>query len=89
MAYMQNSNAQHLLIADLIKNQSEILGLSVAVGLAKKVLGLSVSPSGEVIDVVGDPNAVLTQLVGQYAHVSGEISQAIFESTAELHKIAV
>lgn len=63
-------------MTEVISKQSVILGPEIAIMRAKSVQGLVLTPSGEVVDVSGNPKEVLKQLIERYAELSGQVVRA-------------
>lgn len=61
------------LINDIIAKQTLILGPDIVLLKARSVSGLQLDDSGKVIDISGDPQKVLEDLINQYIVLSGEI----------------
>ncbi|GMQ95005.1 MAG: hypothetical protein BMS9Abin13_115 [Patescibacteria group bacterium] len=61
------------LIAEIVAKQTVILGPKIAILKARNVEGLVVSDDGSVIEVKGNPDKVLQQLIDQYVELSGQI----------------
>lgn len=68
------------IITDLIQKQMVMLGPNVALGQVRKVEGLKVSDEGVVIELSGDPQAVLSLVASQYMALSGAIAKMTLES---------
>ncbi|KKR79961.1 MAG: hypothetical protein UU73_C0006G0034 [Candidatus Daviesbacteria bacterium GW2011_GWA1_41_61] len=68
------------IITDLIKKQMVMLGPNVALGQVRRVEGLKVSDEGVVVELTGDPQAVLSAVARQYMALSGAIAQMTLES---------
>lgn len=79
------------IITEIIARQSIILGPDIAILKARSVVGLSVDDKGIVIDIKGDGNTVLQQLVNTYVELSGMIVKnalgSIFEKYPEINKV--
>lgn len=79
------------IISEIIARQSIILGPDIAVLKARGVPGLKVNDEGKVVDIEGDGNAVLQQLVNTYVELSGMIVKnalgSIFEKYPDINKI--
>lgn len=79
------------IISEIIARQSIILGPDIAVLKARSVSGLIVNDEGKVVDIKGDGNAVLQQLVNTYVELSGMIVKnalgSIFEKYPEINKV--
>lgn len=71
------------LLSDLIKKQMVMLGPAVALSKARKVAGLTVSDSGQVSAISGDPQEALKALAGEYMALSGQIAQMTLDSLLE------
>lgn len=71
------------LLSDLIKKQMVMLGPSVAISQARKVVSLTVSETGDVIAISGEAQAALNQLVTEYMNLSGQIAQTTLQSLLE------
>ena len=71
------------LLTDLIKKQMVMLGPSVALSKARKVIGLTVDDSGQVSAISGDPQEALKALAGEYMALSGQIAQMTLDSLLE------
>jgi len=72
-------------ITEIIKKQMDILGPTVAVSIAQKVPAVKVAPTGEVLEVIGDPNSALEQVAEAYIAFSGEISKMILRSVMKTY----
>lgn len=71
------------LLSDLVKKQMIMLGPSVAIAKARKVLELTVAEDGQVTAISGDPRAALEKLAGEYMSLSGQIAQTTLQSLLE------
>ena len=60
-------------MSEIIAKQAVILGPNMAVARARKVSELTVSDSGTVTAIQGEPSAVLEKLIATYVELSGEI----------------
>lgn len=60
------------IIEALIKKQSNLIGLSMAISKAHKVNGISIDDNGRVIDIRGDGKTVLGGIVKEYSFLSGD-----------------
>lgn len=67
-------------LTDLIKKQMVMLGPNVALGQARKVTGLTVTDDGSVIELIRDPQQILSEVAKQYMALSGQIAQMTLES---------
>ena len=65
------------LISEIIRKQIDILGPEIAIRKANNVAGLKVKDDGTVLDIGGEPQAILQKLVGEYISLSGEIVKNI------------
>ena len=72
-------------ISDIIKKQMEIVGPVVALSVAQKATFVKVSPSGDVLEIIGDPKSALEQVAEAYIAFSGEISKMILKSVIKSH----
>lgn len=79
------------IISEIIARQSIILGPDIAVLKARSVVGLTVNDKGIVLDIKGDGNVVLQQLVNTYVELSGMIVKnalgSIFEKYPDIKKV--
>lgn len=79
------------IISEIIARQSIILGPDISVLKARSVPGLTVNDEGRVLDIKGDGNAVLQQLVNTYVELSGMIVKnalgSIFEKYPDINKV--
>lgn len=79
------------IISEIIARQSIILGPDIAVLKARSVVGLTVDDKGIVLDIKGDGNFVLQQLVNTYVELSGMIVKnalgSIFEKYPDIKKV--
>lgn len=71
------------MLSDLIKKQMVMLGPNVALGIARKVSGLTVGEDGTVTDVTGDPQLVMEGVAKQYMNLSGQIAQMTLTTILE------
>lgn len=70
---MEQNEQYKKVITEIIAKQSVILGPDMAVMRARKVPGVEISSSGEVVSVEGDPAIVLEKLIESYVELSGQI----------------
>ena len=70
---MDEKTQYSLLISEIIKKQSVILGPEIAILKARSVSGLMVDNDGKVTGVGSDPKETLKNLVDQYVELSGQI----------------
>jgi len=79
------------IISEIIARQSIILGPDIAILKARSVNGLQVSDDGKVINIEGEGNVVLQQLVNAYVELSGMIVKnamsSIFEKYPDINKV--
>lgn len=68
------------LISEIIEKQTVILGPDIAVLKARNVLGLMIDNSGKVVDVKGNPQDVVQQLIDEYVQLSGQIVKGALSS---------
>jgi len=61
------------IISEIIARQSVILGPDIAILKARTVDGLTINDEGRVVDIKGDGNAVMQQLINTYVELSGMI----------------
>lgn len=74
-----NQNDYQNLFSELIQKQIVILGPDIAVLKARNVSGLKVADNGAVIQMNGNPQELLNQLVDQYVQLSGLIVKKAME----------
>lgn len=72
-------------LSDLIQKQMIILGPSVALGTAKKVVALTIAADGKVTEISGDPISAIKQIAQAYMNLSGQIAQNTLDSILEQH----
>lgn len=70
---MDKKEQYKALLSEIISKQIVILGPSISVIKARNVSGLSVSDEGEVLEISGDPETALKELIDQYVELSGQI----------------
>ena len=68
------------LFSAVIKKQIEILGTDIVLARVKKVSGINVDQSGNVIIVTGQTQFLLEQLTDQFLELSGLIVKKTMES---------
>lgn len=67
------NNYEHI-ASEIIKYQIKIIGSVVAIGLAEKVTGLSVTnPKNITVEITGEPKKVINDLVGQCEFLWGKL----------------
>ena len=71
------------LMSDLVKKQMVMLGPTVAVTKARKVVALTVSDDGQVMAITGEQKAALAKLTGEYMSLSGAIASATLNTLLE------
>lgn len=88
---MENKEKYQGLISEIIAKQSDILGPEIAVLKARSVEGLKLDDSGKVLEIDGDPQAVLQKLVDTYVALSGQIVKiamgSLFEKYPDIKKV--
>jgi len=72
-------------ITEIIKKQMDILGPAAALSIAQKVSAVKVSPTGEVMEIIGNPKSALEQVAEAYIAFSGEISKMILKSVIKAY----
>lgn len=87
---MEQKESYMAIMSEIIAKQAVILGPEIAVLKARNVSGLSIGNDSKVIDVTGDPAAMLQELINEYIALSGEIvknvMKPIFEKYPEIVK---
>jgi hypothetical protein len=71
------------MLTDLIQKQMIVLGPNIALDKARKVPGLTVGDSGEVLGISGNAQMVLKNVAGEYMNLSGQIAQMTLDSLLE------
>lgn len=71
------------MLTDLIQKQMVVLGPNIALDKAKKIAGLKVTEDGTVLDMDGDPQAVLKGVANEYMALSGQIAQMTLNTLLE------
>lgn len=71
------------MLSDLIKKQMVMLGPNIALDKARKVPGLKLDDSGEVLEMDGDPRMVLKGVANEYMTLSGQIAQMTLNTLLE------
>ncbi len=71
------------MLTDLIQKQMVVLGPNIALDKARKIPGLQVTDTGEVLDMDGDPQMVLKGVANEYMTLSGEIAQMTLNTLLE------
>lgn len=67
------------LMSELIKKQIIILGPDISLAKARGVAGLKVADDGSITEIVGDPKAILSQLIDEFVSLSGLIVKKTME----------
>lgn len=68
------------LFSELIKKQMMVLGPDITLAKVKNVTGITVTPTGEVQKIEGDPQQLLQALINQFVELSGMIVKKTMES---------
>lgn len=80
------------LTSEIIAKQAVILGPDIAILKARSVEGLTISEEGKVVDIKGDLNIVLQELVNTYVELSGMIVKnalgSIFDKYPKIKNVA-
>lgn len=80
------------LTSEIIAKQAVILGPDIAILKARSVDGLTISEEGKVVDIKGDLNMVLQELVNTYVELSGMIVKnalgSIFDKYPKIKNVA-
>lgn len=77
---MDNLSQYQSMLSDLIKKQMVMLGPNVALGQARKVMGLQVGDDGTVTAITANPQTVLQEVANKYLALSGAIAQMTLQS---------
>lgn len=67
------------LLTQVIQKQMVILGPSITLAKARNVKGLTVSDDGTVVNMVGQPQALIQGLIDQFVQLSGLIVKKTME----------
>ena len=70
---MDQNEQYKIVMSEIIAKQSVILGPEIAILRARKVLELTVSNDGNVVEVKGDSSEALKKLIDSYVDLSGQI----------------
>lgn len=77
---MPNSEESKRVLSEVIKRQMAILGPDITLAKVKNVAGLEIDSAGNVINVSGDTQEVLQNLINQFVELSGLIVKKTMES---------
>ena len=80
---MSDQEEYKKMLTDLIQKQMVVLGPNIALDKAKKIAGLKVTDDGTVLDMDGDPQAVLKGVANEYMALSGLIAQMTLNTLLE------
>ena len=80
---MSDQEEYRKMLTDLIQKQMVVLGPNIALDKAKKIAGLKVTDDGTVLDMDGDPQAVLKGVANEYMALSGLIAQMTLNTLLE------
>lgn len=80
---MSDQEEYKKMLTDLIQKQMVVLGPNIALDKAKKIAGLKVADDGTVLDMDGDPQAVLKGVANEYMALSGLIAQMTLNTLLE------
>ncbi len=67
------------LLTEVIKKQILILGPQIVVAKVRSVSGIQVDDNGVVLEVTGDPQKIIQDLINQFVSLSGEIVKKTME----------
>lgn len=67
------------LLTQVIQKQMVILGPSITLAKARNVKGLTVADDGSVVNMVGQPQALIQGLIDQFVQLSGLIVKKTME----------
>lgn len=70
---MDQTEQYKAVMTEIIAKQSVILGPDMSIMRAKKVEGVTISESGEITSISGDPADALKRLIDTYVELSGQI----------------
>lgn len=71
------------MLSSLIEKQIEILGRDVALNTVRKVESLTVSNNGIVVEIKGDPQEAMENVINQYINLSRQIAQTTIKAIIE------
>ena len=66
------------LLTEFIQKQMVILGPNIALDIARRVLGLEVANTGEVLSLDGDLGMIAKKVLNEFESLSGSIAKAGF-----------
>jgi len=79
------------LLTEVIQKQMVILGPSITLAKARNVKGLTVADDGTVVNIEGQPQALIQGLIDQFVQLSGLIVKKpwnrFYQCTRELRKL--
>ena len=75
----QNSSDYKKLLTEVIQKQMVILGPSITLAKARNVKGLTVAEDGTVVNMEGQPQALIQGLIDQFMQLSGLIVKKTME----------
>ena len=70
---MDDKEQYKAIMTEIVNKQGIILGPEFAIMRARSVEELSISESGEVLEIEGEPKMVLQKLIDNYVELSGQI----------------
>jgi hypothetical protein len=73
------------LLTDVIKKQMVILGPSITLAKARNVKGLTVADDGTVVNMEGQPQALIQGLIDQFVQLSGLIVKKTMEPLLSIY----
>lgn len=73
------------IFSEVIKRQIAILGPDITLAKVKNVPGIEVNSTGEVVNLQGDPQVLLQELINQFVELSGLIVKKTMESILATH----
>lgn len=77
------------LLTDVIQKQMVILGPSITLAKARNVKGLTVADDGTVVNIEGQPQALIQGLIDQFVQLSGLIVKKTMEPLLSMYPAEV
>jgi hypothetical protein len=77
---MESKEQYKSILTEFIQMLMVVLGPHIILDKAKKVAGLTVDQSGQVVEMSGDGAMVLKDVISRYAQLSGPVTQMVLKT---------
>ncbi len=83
MQPQSNNHDYPKLLTEILQKQAIIFGPTITLEKARKIHGLTLTDTGSVSAITGDPQQIITELKAQFGELSGYVVKKIIDPMIE------